>query len=103
MYAAQFIWRTLLHGHRHVIYTLEQQTILSFPSGLTKVTLEVLFLLKKTVLQLALYNYQMRGISEAGSGPYCLVSEQSVVKKETAAAYYFFQQNYYLESERGLL
>ena len=45
----------------------------------------------------------MRGISEAGSGPYCLVSEQSVVKKETAAAYYFFQQNYYLESERGLL
>ena len=83
--------------------TLEQQTILSFPSGLNKVTLEVLFLLKKTVLQLALYNYQMRGISEAGSGPYCLVSEQSVVKKERAAAYYFFQQNYYLESERGLL
>ena len=32
----------------------------------------------------------MRGISEAGSGPYCLVSEQSVVKKkETAATYYF--------------
>ena len=61
------------------------------------------FSLKKTVLQLALYNYQMRGISEAGSGPYCLVSEQSVVKKETAAAYYFFPQNYYLESERGLL
>ena len=36
----------------------------------------------------------MQGISEAGSGPYCLVREQSVVKKkETAAAYYFFQQN----------
>ena len=47
----------------------------------------------------------MRGISEAGSGPYCLlVREQSVVKKkETAAGYYFFQQNYYLQSERGLL
>ena len=36
----------------------------------------------------------MQGISEAGSGPYCLVREHSVVKKkETAAAYYFFQQN----------
>ena len=32
----------------------------------------------------------MRGTSEAGSGPYCLVWEQSVVKKkETAAAYNF--------------
>ena len=32
----------------------------------------------------------MQGISEAGSGQYCLVSEQSAVKKkETAAAYYF--------------
>ena len=46
----------------------------------------------------------MRGISEAGSGQYCLVSEQLVVKKkETAAVYYFFQQNYYLQSEKGLL
>ena len=36
----------------------------------------------------------MQGISEAGSGPYCLVREHSVVKKkETAAAYYLFQQN----------
>ena len=33
----------------------------------------------------------MRGISEAGSSPKCLVGEGSVVKKkETAAAYYFF-------------
>ena len=33
----------------------------------------------------------MRGISEAGSNPKCLVSEGSVVKKkETAAVYYFF-------------
>ena len=46
----------------------------------------------------------MREISEAGSGRYCLVSKQSVVKKkETAAACYFFQQNYYVQSERGLL
>ena len=46
----------------------------------------------------------MRGILEAGSGRYCLVSEQLVVKKkETAAVYYFFQQNYYLQSEKGLL
>ena len=42
----------------------------------------------------------MRGISEAGSGSYCLVSQQSVVnKKETEAAYCFFQQSYYLQSE----
>ena len=46
----------------------------------------------------------MRGISEAGSGQYCLFTEQSAVKKkETAAAYYFFQQNYYLQGERGFL
>ena len=38
-------------------YTLEQQTILSFSSGLKKVTFEVIFLLKETVLQLASYNY----------------------------------------------
>ena len=32
----------------------------------------------------------MREISEAGSSPYCLVREQSVVKKkETAAGYNF--------------
>ena len=32
----------------------------------------------------------MRGISEAGSNPKCLVGEGSVVKKkETAAVYYF--------------
>ena len=32
----------------------------------------------------------MRGISEAGSGPYCLAREQSEVeKKETAAGYNF--------------
>ena len=37
--------------------TSEQQTILSFPSGLKKVTFEVIFLLKETVLQLASYNY----------------------------------------------
>ena len=36
---------------------MEQQTILSFPSGLNKVTFEVLFFLKETVLQLASYNY----------------------------------------------
>ena len=45
----------------------------------------------------------MRGISEAGSGPYCLVSQQSVVnKKETEAAYCFFQQSYYIQSETGM-
>ena len=38
--------------------TLEQQAILSFPSGLNKVTFEVLFLFKKKrVLQLASNNY----------------------------------------------
>ena len=38
--------------------TLEQQAILSFPSGLNKVSFEVLFLLKKKrVLQLASNNY----------------------------------------------
>ena len=36
---------------------LEQQTILSFPSGLNKVTFEVFFLLKETGLQWASYNY----------------------------------------------
>ena len=46
----------------------------------------------------------MRRILEAGSGPYCLASEQSAVKKkETVAAFYFFQQNYRLQNERGLL
>ena len=46
----------------------------------------------------------MQGISEAGSGPYCLVREHSVVKKkETAAAYYFSNKIYYLQSERVYL
>ena len=44
----------------------------------------------------------MRGISEAGSGPYCLVSEQSVVKeKETAAAYYFFSNKITIYKVKG--
>ena len=45
----------------------------------------------------------MRGISEAGSSPKCLVSEGSVVKKKDSSSLFFFQQNYYLQSERGLL
>ena len=45
----------------------------------------------------------MRGISEAGSNPKCLVSEGSVVKKkETAAVYYFFPTKLLFTKWKGI-
>ena len=45
----------------------------------------------------------MRGISEAGSNPKCLVSEGSVVKKkETAGVYYFFPTKLLFTKWKGI-
>ena len=45
----------------------------------------------------------MRGISEAGSNPKCLVSEGSVVKKkETAAVYYFLPTKLLFTKWKGI-
>ena len=45
----------------------------------------------------------MRGISEAGSNPKCLVSEGSVVKKkETAAVYYFLPKKLLFTKWKGI-
>ena len=80
--------------------TLEQQTILSFPSGLNKVTLEVLFLLKETVLQLL-------NARDFGSRKWPILFSQWTISSQregnSSSLLFFFQQNYYLQSERGLL
>ena len=43
----------------------------------------------------------MRGTSEAGSGPYCLFREQSVVKKKETAAGYNFSNKITIPSARS--